>query len=193
MDNLFKPEDYEDDNNKTYEEKISLDELYDRKREVEMNRMNVYRRILNRVHNKIKIVSRKKCETTLFYVIPEFVFGVPRYNVNTCISFIIEKLEENGFQVKYTHPNLLFISWGHYIPSYKREQIKKESGVSVDGFGNIIQKKNNSISISKEKSNLIPNKENKKSNNDRFKDITKYKPTGIYNSDLLQRIKDKTE
>lgn len=193
MDNLFKSEDYEDDNNKTYEEKISLDELYDRKREVEMNRMNVYRRILNRVHNKIKIVSRKKCETTLFYVIPEFVFGVPRYNVNTCISFIIEKLEENGFQVKYTHPNLLFISWGHYIPSYKREQIKKESGVSVDGFGNIIQKKNNSISISKEKSNLIPNKENKKSNNDRFKDITKYKPTGIYNSDLLQRIKDKTE
>lgn len=193
MDNLFKSEDYEDDNNKTYEEKISLDELYDRKREVEMNRMNVYRRILNRVHNKIKIVSRKKCETTLFYVIPEFVFGVPRYNVNTCISFIIEKLEENGFQVKYTHPNLLFISWGHYIPSYKREQIKKESGVSVDGFGNIIQKKNNSISISKEKGNLIPNKENKKSNNDRFKDITKYKPTGIYNSDLLQRIKDKTE
>lgn len=204
MDHFFSNNDHDDEQVRNYNEKISLDELYDRKREVEINRMNIYRKILNRVHNKIKTVSRKKCQTQLFYVIPEFMFGVPKYNVNTCISFIIEKLEENGFHVKYTHPNLIFISWGHYIPSYKREQIKKETGVSVDGFGNIIQKKNKNRNMSfnnedpTDPKNLLLNLSNKnhnkknEQNKKEYKDINNYKPSGIYNLDLLQRIKDKT-
>jgi hypothetical protein len=208
MDHFFKNDEYDDINKTNFNEKISLDELYDRKREVEINRMNIYRKILNRVHNKIKTVSRQKCETQLFYVIPEFIFGVPKYNVNTCISYIVEKLEENGFLVKYTHPNLLFISWGHYIPAYKREQIKKETGVSVDGFGNIVKKKNNSernnndlnLDPSDPKSLMMSlsnkNHNNKSGGNSQqkkdYKSIDTYKPSGIYNLDLLQRIKDKT-
>lgn len=193
MDHFFKNDDDYDNN---FNEKISLDELYDRKREIEINRMNIYRKILGRIHNKIKLVARQKCETHFFYVVPEFIFGIPKYNVNTCISYIIEKLEDNGLQIKYTHPNLLFVSWGHYIPFYKREQIKKETGVSIDGFGNIVKKKDD------DKSNLtLPEPGgknsisiNKKSNNknDEFKDVNKYKPSGIYNMDLLQKIKDKS-
>lgn len=184
-----------------FNEKISLDELYDRKREVEIQRMNIYRTILNRVHTKIKIVSRQKCETQLFYVIPEFIFGVPKYNVNTCISFIIEKLEDNGFHVKYTHPNLLFISWGHYIPSYKREQIKKETGITIDGFGAVIQKNKEVTHTQALKDTIEPNalllQTNTKTNSSTgskkdFKDVQQYKPTGIYNLDLLKKIKDKT-
>jgi hypothetical protein len=206
MDHFFKNDEYDDINNTNFNEKISLDELYDRKREVEINRMNIYRKILNRVHNKIKTISRQKCETQLFYVVPEFIFGVPKYNVNTCISYVVEKLEENGFLVKYTHPNLLFISWGHYIPSYKREQIKKETGVSVDGFGNIVKKKSdkNRMKIeqlnSNDPKNLLLNMSNKNEDNingsgnkkKEFKNISNYKPSGIYNLDLLQKIKDKT-
>lgn len=182
-----------------YEEKISLDELYDRQREIEINRLEIYRKILNRIHKKIKIVSRQNNETFFFYNVPEFIFGIPKYNVNTCISFLIDKLEENGFKTKYTHPNLLFISWAHYIPSYKREQIKKQTGVSIDGFGNIIKKKNTSLeSIKLPTDNPIMKMSNKNSNNDtkkintsEFKDVNNYKPTGIYNMDLLQKIKDK--
>lgn len=207
MDHFFSNED-DNYNTRNYNEKISLDELYDRKREVEINRMNIYRKILNRVHTKIKMVSRQNCETQLFYVVPEFIFGVPKYNVNTCISFIVEKLEDNGFLVKYTHPNLLFVSWGHYIPGYKREQIKKETGVNVDGFGNIIKKKddkeknNNQITIDpndpKSMMMSLSNKnENNKNGGDQkkkeYKDINNYKPAGIYNIDLLERIKDKTK
>ena len=54
--------------------------------------------------------------------------------------YVINKLTENGFQVKYTHPNLLWISWQHYIPHYERANIKKQYGVSIDGFGNVIKK-----------------------------------------------------
>jgi len=196
MYHFFKNNDnYDDDLN--FNEKVNLDELYDRKREIEINRMNVYRKILRRIHNKIKNVSRQNCDTFFFYIIPEFIFGIPLYNVNTCISFIIEKLEENGFRVKYTHPNLLFISWDHYIPAYKREQIKKETGVTIDGFGNIKKVKDKD---EKEPSilNFTKNKTDKDSNDKRikdneFKDVKKYKPTGIYNMDLLKKIQDKID
>ena len=58
-----------------------------------------------------------------------------------CTSYIIEKLIDNGFMIKYTHPNLLFISWRHYIPHYERAKIKKNTGVSVDGWGNVVVNK----------------------------------------------------
>ena len=62
MDHFFKNNDnYDDDLN--FNEKVNLDELYDRKREIEINRMNVYRKILRRIHNKIKNVSRQNCDT----------------------------------------------------------------------------------------------------------------------------------
>ena len=189
----------DDDDN--YNEKISLDELYDRKREVEIQKMKIYKTILNRVHTKIKLTARQKHdEQYLFYVVPEFVLGVPRYDVGTCISYIITKLEENGFVTKYTHPNLLFISWKHYIPSYKRAQIKKETGMSIDGFGNQItdKKKSNEpqdvnalmLDAKKQQSSGGQTNNSKKGSKD-FKDISLYKPSGVYNQDILNRLKDK--
>ena len=69
------------------------------------------------------------------------ILGIPAYNQSTCIAYIIDKLQENGFNVRYTHPNMLFISWSHWVPNYVREEIKKKTGVIVDGFGNIVKNK----------------------------------------------------
>lgn len=185
------------DDDDHFNEKISLDELYDRKREVEQNKMKIYKTILNRVHTKIKMTARQRHdEQYLFYVVPEFILGVPRYDVATCISYIVTKLEENGFVTKYTHPNLLFISWKHYIPSYKRAQIKKETGLSIDGFGNKITDKSkkdepkdvNSLLLDVKKDQ---NKGTKKKDETKYKDISQYKPTGIYNQDILNKLKNK--
>lgn len=184
-------------NEEYYDEKISLDELYDRKHEVEINRMNIYKKILNRVHVKIKMASRQKNNQNFtFFIVPEFQFGVPKYDVNTCCSYIIEKLQDNGFLVKYTHPNLIYIYWGHYIPSYKRAEIKEKTGYSIDGFGNLIKdtqsKKEDIHSLlitdkerQPKKSNLKPTKQ--------YKDISTYKPNGIYNIDLISKINDRVE
>lgn len=201
MDHFFSSS-YNESGENEINEKISLDELYDRKREVEIYRLNVYKRILARVHTKIKMTARQKNDNGfMFYLVPEFIFGVPKYNINTCISYIIQKLEENGFIVKYTHPNLLFISWNHYIPSYKREQIKRETGKTIDGFGNIIDKsktKSNKINIfeitkktEKDDSKINHNKELDNKKEDKFKDITSYKPSGIYSEDILKTIQNK--
>ena len=124
------------DNDIEIPEKISLDELYDRKQEVAQTRINTYKTILSRAHTRIKTTARQKYdEQFCFFVVPEFIIGLPRYDVQTCVSYVTQKLEENGFHIKYTHPNLLFISWKHYIPAYEREAIKTKTGISVDGFG----------------------------------------------------------
>lgn len=174
-------------------EKISLDELYDRKNEVNQHRIQVFNKILNRVHTKIKITARQKHdEQYCFFVVPEVLLGIPRYDVDTCTSYIIDKLTENGFRVKYTHPNLLFISWQHYIPAYERQKIKKETGKKVDGFGNIIGEQTEEEG---NETNLLLNKPANKSsmkNSDSkksYKDIDNYKPTGIYNMNLFSSLK----
>ena len=39
------------------------------------------------------------------------IFGVPLYDTTPCVLYLVEQLIKNGFDVKYTHPNLLYISW----------------------------------------------------------------------------------
>ena len=41
-----------------YSDKINIDDLFQRKREVDQLKLKVFRKILNRVHNKIKITYR---------------------------------------------------------------------------------------------------------------------------------------
>ena len=87
-----------------------MDELYTRRNELADNKEKIYRTILSRVHKKIKLTSRQRNgDTFTFFIIPEFLVGVPIYDTAACTAYIISKLKENGFIIKYTHPNFLFI------------------------------------------------------------------------------------
>jgi len=135
MDNLFYSR--EEDEDVENVRKINLDELYDTKKEKDLQKLQVFNRILNRIHTKIKMTSRQKINSNFcWYVVPEVMLGIVNYDRVMCISYIIAKLEENDFQIRYTHPNLIFISWGHYIPTYVRTEFKKKTGISIDEHGN---------------------------------------------------------
>jgi hypothetical protein len=106
--------------------RVNLDDLYERTKEVNLNTLATFNSVLNRIHLKIKLMSRsQRTEQFCWYVIPEMIIGVPNYNHTMCTAYIIDQLNENGFIVKYTSPNLLFVSWKHWIPSYVRHEIKK--------------------------------------------------------------------
>ena len=177
--------------------KINLDELYTRKKEVHDNKLKIYNMILKRVHDRIKYTSRlKDSQCFCCYVIPEFLLGVPRYDSAACTAYLIDQLKDNGFAIKYTHPNLLFISWNHYIPPSVRRDIKKRTGVSIDGFGNkkgSKKKKDDSNPNSlllKDKGTTVANKKN----NQNYKQVSDWKPMGglIYNTDLIKKIETST-
>jgi hypothetical protein len=179
-----------------FNEKLNLDELYERTRETSQTKIKTYQKILARIHTRIKAISRQRNNNKFcMFVIPEFILGIPRYDIAECTNYVIEKLTDNGFQIKYTYPNLLFISWQHYIPKYQRSEIKKKTGVAIDGFGNVVSKKNkNNRDDSNPNSLLLMDKNVKtkdgKKKPSNFKSTSSYKPTGnlIYNTNLLEKI-----
>ena len=173
---------------------INLDDLYKRTREVKDNRIKIYQNILTRTHKKIKYTSRQKDNDHFcFYIVPEFLVGVPTYDIATCISYLVEQLTANGFVVKYTHPNLLFISWKHYIPSYERIEIKKKFGVKIDGFGNVLKEKKQENAEHQLLRGLSSSKTKKAMPKKDYKPIDTYKPTGnlIYGNELIKKISTK--
>ena len=186
------------DNEEHFNEKLNLDDLYKQQKITEDHKIKIYQKILARIHNKIKHTSRMRNNNKFcVYVLPEFLLGVPRYDINTCTMYVIEKLTANGFEIKYTHPNLLWISWQHYIPHYERAQYKKKTGINIDGFGNVIKKRDKK----KENTNSLLLKDKdpslksilKKDKDKDFKKVSSYKPTGnlIYNTKLLETIENK--
>ena len=132
MDDLFK---FSGDNVENVE-KINLDELYEKKQEQDKNKLFTYNKILTRIHEKIKLTSRQKCNQQFcWFVVPEIILGVANYDHAGCIAYLVDKLQENNFMVRYTHPNLLLISWIHYVPNYVRTEFKKKTGTAIDEYG----------------------------------------------------------
>jgi hypothetical protein len=178
-----------------FTEKINLDDLYEKKRNSDLNKLEIFNRILNRIHTRIKTISRQTTQDYFcWYLVPEIVIGLPYYDQGVCIAYIIDKLKINGFLVSYVHPNLLFISWKHWIPTYIRTEIKKKTGVSVDGYGNVVADK--PLTLTNQKSmDPFQNKDTKviKKDDKQYKPIDSYKPTGnlVYSNDLLEKITNK--
>jgi len=186
MANIFALENFDD-----FSEKLNIDDLYEKKRNHDLAKLVLFNKILNRVHVRIKTTSNQKLDNTnCWFVVPEIIIGVPKYDQAGCIAYIIDKLKENQFNVKYIHPNLLFISWQHWVPSYIRTEIKKKTGVVINEVGERLEDVGkspadiNAIVLNGSKSTT---KDIKIDKNSKFTPITAYKPAGnlIYDQDLL--------
>ena len=115
------------DNINDFSENLNIDDLYERKRQYDLNQLNLFNKILNRIHVRIKTTSRQKIdEQFCWFVVPEIMIGVPKFDQGACIAYLIDKLKTNGFNVKYYHPNTLLILWNHWVPSYVRSEIKQK-------------------------------------------------------------------
>lgn len=116
--------------------RINIDELYESKKKNNLTRLDIYNKLLVKIHNRIKMASRLKTnENFCTYVMPEVLIGCPNYNLEECLLFVIDKLQTDGFLTRYIHPNLLMISWNHWVPTYVRDEIKKKTGKQVNCYG----------------------------------------------------------
>jgi hypothetical protein len=167
------------ENNADFSEKISIDELYDKKQKHDLNTLSLYNKILHRIHVRIKLTSKQKLdEQFCWFVVPEVMIGVPKYDQPSCIAYLINKLKDNKFNVRYIHPNTLFISWQHFVPSYVRNEYKSKTGKVIDELGNEVvetDEKGQSGIFAKEKESKA------KEANKMFTPINSYKPQGNFN------------
>ena len=100
MANIFTLENIED-----FSEKLNIDELYEKKRQYDLTQLALFNKVLNRIHVRIKTVSRqRKDEQFCWYVVPEVIIGVPKYDQSACIAYLIDKLKKfNGLKVAGIH------------------------------------------------------------------------------------------
>jgi hypothetical protein len=187
-----------------FSEKINIDELYEKKRQYDLNQMHLFNKLLNRIHVRIKTTSRQKMdELFCWFVVPEIMIGVPKYDQGACIAYLIDKLKNNGFNVRYIHPNTLFISWTHWVPDYVRTELKNKTGIIVNEYGVRQDDGNNEHKLIQDSKDLpvfalnikpsdILQQKDKQPKKD-YTPIKSYKPSGslVYNDALLSQMNDK--
>lgn len=196
MSTIFNIDNFED-----FSEKINIDELYEKKRQQDLNKLALFNKILHRVHVRIRTTSRQKVdEQFCWFLVPETILGVPKYDQGACIAYIMDKLKSSGFNVRYIHPNLLFISWLHWVPQYVRTEIKKKMGIKVNEYGQPIEDEDGEAEnlLTNDPSNpndyLLKQNDNQKSKQKKeYTPIKTYKPSGnlVYDDDILNKIENK--
>jgi|UniRef100_A0A6C0HMP3 hypothetical protein len=120
------------------EPRLNIEELYESKKKSDLSRLSIYSKLLERVHQTIRIASRQRNSLQFCsFVMPEVLLGQPNYDFSECLSFVLDRLTVDGFNTRYIHPNLIFISWGHWVPDYVREELKEKKNIEVDHFGQV--------------------------------------------------------
>jgi hypothetical protein len=174
--------------------KVNIDELYEKKQRRDQKQLAIFNKILNRIHKRIKFTSNNKSnDKHIWFLVPEYIFGEPVYDQGDCIGYLVNKLEENGFHVRYVHPNTLFVSWSNWVPSYIRTEIKKKTGLVIDERGNLVEKEDGEDANSKVLNDNNNNNGSSQKQKKEYTPINQYKPTGnlVYNPELLENLEKK--
>jgi hypothetical protein len=104
---------------------INIDELFTTINDKNQKRLENFDSILIKIHNRIKFNSQLE-KTYCSYKIPEFIIGLPLYNINQLKKYLITSLQKNGFGIMYIEPNYIFISWGDIDFKKLKKKPKKE-------------------------------------------------------------------
>ena len=144
---------------------IDINSLFETTNHKTLKRLETYDKILQQCHCRIKYYSKFE-KTTCFFAIPEFIIGVPLFNVEELRTYMMNSLKKNGFKLMYLHPNWLMIDWTDKKKSLQK--VKKATDITQSTV--------------------------KKIQKD-YKPIEEYKPTGsfVYDQGSMTSLEEKTK
>jgi hypothetical protein len=86
-------------------------------------KLRAYNQVLTQIQSRIRATAALPGNKNyLLYTVPPFILGLPAIDLQDCIVYVVHQLRIGGFEVRFTYPNLLYISWKHYEQEYMREQ-----------------------------------------------------------------------
>jgi hypothetical protein len=98
-------------------------ELYDKRKIKDASRLRAYNKILEQIYHRIRVISKlPNSQCYLLYTVPPFILGLPKLDLEDCIVYLLYQLRHAKYEVRYTPPNMLYISWMHHEKSYLVEQ-----------------------------------------------------------------------
>ncbi len=183
----------------------------------EDRKYKTFEKVLDICYKKIITTNTTSDECCCTYICPQVIFGLPLFNLDECIKFIMTKLVEKGFEVYLALPNNIFISWQlesekkaqqltqYYQLGTPRKQLKLEynnSNNNLNKFStqyiNSINSINNNNTNTNSNSNNSNNTNNTNSNNSntnnkQYKPIEDYNQTNniIYNNNDIDLFNNK--
>lgn len=99
--------------------KLQPSQLYEKRKVKDSARLRSYNKILDQIYNRVLIVSKlPNNQCYLLYTVPPFILGLPKFDMEDCIVYIVYQLRQTGYEVRYTFPNLIYISWMHHEKNY---------------------------------------------------------------------------
>ena len=102
---------------------LPANSLFDVRLKKDKARHIAYNQILEQALQKIAhSASQPNQPTFVYYTVPPFVLGLPSLDLQDCVVYIVHQLRTQGYEVRYTYPNLLWISWAHHERQYLMEK-----------------------------------------------------------------------
>jgi hypothetical protein len=89
---------------------LDIDELIGENKKQENTRLSLFEGILTQCHKLIQKNNKERIRE-MYYNIPSFVFGKPKYNVDVLRNYIVWHLKDNGLRVDVLDRYHLYISW----------------------------------------------------------------------------------
>ena len=90
---------------------LNINKLQSEVEEREQKKINTFEKVLDMCFKKILHSNQNYSDYYCLFTVPNFVFGLPLYNIVECCGFLIEKLISKGFEVYLAVPTTLHISW----------------------------------------------------------------------------------
>jgi hypothetical protein len=96
--------------------------LYSSQAQRDACRVRVYNALLRQVYARVRAVSRVAgAARELHYVVPSWVPGVPRFDVQDCGAYLLWNLRNADYVAEFAPPNALYVSWGHHDDMYRTQ------------------------------------------------------------------------
>lgn len=103
--------------------RLNPKELFEKRMRRDQARLRAYNQLLNQIYQRIYTTSQMSGNANyITYTVPPFIFGLPKIDLQDCVVYLVYMLRNNGYEVRYTYPNLLFISWKHHERDYLMTQ-----------------------------------------------------------------------
>ena len=101
---------------------LNATDLFEKNKKLNEKIFNTFKEILKKCNTLIKYVNQKK-QSDIIFDVPNMLLGYPSYDYDECLCYLILKLRNNNFFVKYIYPSQLYISWHDQV---QLEKLKKE-------------------------------------------------------------------
>ncbi len=89
---------------------VKANDLINEQQKREKIKIETFKKVFENIEKKIVLASAGNFYY-VWYEIPEFILGLPTYNLKDCIKYVKKRLEENQFEVLEYDPNILLIKW----------------------------------------------------------------------------------